>query len=150
LPSTAPEDFSGDDEHFLAVARCLLIALETDAPASDPRPVTVGREICSLLSGGGAVASKLDMYAGQHDYAEKGWSAVIFGGIQAYCPELGPGYFADRSGPLPMTAAEKLDLFRYATRTGTGVDQQISDRAITRLAISAVSLQPTPTICSPT
>jgi hypothetical protein len=133
-PQTAPDDFPGDDEHFLAVARGLLIALDTEAPASDQRLVAAGREFCSLLSGGGAVASKLDMYAGQRNYAEEGWTAVILAGIQEYCPELGPGYFADRSGPLPMTSAEKLDLFRYATRNLIGVELRISDRAIERLA----------------
>ena len=126
--------YKRQDEHFLAVARGLLIALDTEAPASDARLVEVGREVCSLLSGGGAVASKLDMYAGQHDYAEEGWTAAVVGGIQEFCPELGPGYFADRRGPLPMTTAEKLDLFRFGVRTGVGVEQKISDRAIERLA----------------
>ena len=131
---TAPEDFPGDDEHFLAVARGILVSMDTEAPAADPQLVTAAREICSLLSGGGAVASKLDMYAGQRDYADKGWTAVIFGAIQEYCPELGPGYFADRRGPLPMSSAEQLDLFRYAIRTGLGVEQQISDQEIEKLA----------------
>ena len=133
-PQTAPEDFAGDDEHFLAVTRGLLIALDEEAPAADPRLVTVGREVCSLLSGGGAVAAKLDFYAGQRSMSEDGWTAVIGAAIQTYCPDLGPGYFADRDGPLPMTSAEQADLVRYVVRAGVGDDADVPDDQILRLS----------------
>jgi hypothetical protein len=116
------------------VTRGLLLALDEEAPAADARLVTVGREVCSLLSGGGAVATKLDFYAGQRSMSEDGWTAVIGAAIQTYCPDLGPGYFADRDGPLPMTSPEQADLVRYLVRAGAGEDADLRDEQILRLS----------------
>lgn len=135
-PTTPPDSFPGDDEKFLARTRGVLVARSTDAPGADSELVQVGREFCSLLSGGGAVAEKLNLYGGQRNMVEEGWTAVIIAAIETYCPQLGDGYYADRTNPPETTSNEKADLARYAIRAFKP-NARLSDTRIARLADAA-------------
>jgi hypothetical protein len=146
LPTFAPDarlplaeatpafQFEGDDEELLARARGYLLRLGDDAPTSESDMVGTARAICSVLSGGGAVAAKVDVYAGSRSISGPGWTSVIGAGIDTYCPELGAAYFADRSNELPRTAAEDADLVRYMVdlTLGDGYSADLSDRYIAR------------------
>ena len=133
-PQRPAEFFPGSDQSFLGAVRQELDGVE--APASDADMVDRGRELCSVLSGGGAVADKVDFWSGSFDLGDPAWDAVFRAATTTYCRELADGFRADRTEEIEPTAAERADLARFVVRQGLGVtafdtasDAEVADDA---------------------
>ncbi|RYB88847.1 hypothetical protein EUA06_18875 [Nocardioides glacieisoli] len=109
-----PDDLPGDDEEFLDRATANLDRADIDLRISDEKLVDRGRTFCSILSGGGMVAAKVDVWAASLEF-DDGSGEVFDAAVDAYCPNLLDGYREIRTGDQSAepTHEERGDLARF-------------------------------------
>ena len=89
---------------------------------SDEKLIRLGREFCSVLSGGGLLASKVDYWAGVNhlgDGPSRSDVEIFYAAWDAYCPEFRDGYAKVRLGKQSAdpTGPERADLARFVAVT---------------------------------
>lgn len=121
MPLTAnrpPADFPGDEARYVREVRENLAQDKVRTKLSDSRLLELGRELCSVLSGGGLLTDKVDHWSGFRDLAADGSdAAIVLAARDVFCPELADGYTRLELGetlPVP-TPAERADLARFVT-----------------------------------
>lgn len=121
VPVTAekqPSDFSGDDSVFIKRVHGYLDRRKKKTDLSDAEMVKLGREFCSVTSGGGMLADKVDFWAGARGLSDESADVEIFyAAWDAYCPEFRDGYTKVRLSAKTArpTSAETADLIRFVT-----------------------------------
>jgi hypothetical protein len=112
----APSEFAGDEGEFVRAARGTLTEEKVKTKLSDSKLLTLGREFCSVLSGGGLLTTKVDHWAGSRDLKKGVDTAIVLAAQRALCGDLIEGYTRLQSSEYPEpTAAEKADLARFVT-----------------------------------
>lgn len=112
----APSEFAGDETEFVRAARGTLTEEKVETKLSDSKLLTLGREFCSVLSGGGLLTTKVDHWAGSRDLKKGVDAAIVLAAQRALCADLIEGYTRLQSSEYPEpTAAEKADLARFVT-----------------------------------
>lgn len=120
MPPTAnraPADFQGDEARYVREVRANLAQDELRTKLSDDRLLELGRELCSVLSGGGLLTDKVDHWAGFRDLADGSDAAIVLAARDVLCLDLAEGYPRLQLGeslPVP-TPAERADLARFVT-----------------------------------
>lgn len=109
------EEFKGDEGEFVRQARVNLQREEVKSDLSDSRLLKLGREFCSVLSGGGLLTDKVDYWSGFRGLGDGPDSAVFLAAQEVFCGDLADGF--TRLGltepPPAPTAAERADLARF-------------------------------------
>ncbi|MBL0748997.1 DUF732 domain-containing protein [Nocardioides baculatus] len=113
-PTVPPEELPGDDGEFLEQATTNLDDADIDLGLSDDELVERGRTFCSILTGGGMVAAKVDVWSGSLQF-DDGSAEVFDAALDAYCPDLRDGYLTIRTGEgtARPTSEERADLARF-------------------------------------
>jgi hypothetical protein len=113
-----PSDFDGAEAHAAAYDDFVEQNAIADArPAGEAYGLT--QEVCSILSGGGAVTAKVDYWAGTTGFAA-GESLPVIASASALCPDELDAYTRQRDGAAPSTPAVKADLARFYVLQPTG------------------------------
>lgn len=127
----APADFTGDDAEFVRQVRVILKQDKVSTKMSDSRLVSLGKEFCSVLSGGGLLATKVDHWAGSRDLKQGVDAAILDAARAVLCGDLADGYtrlrVSERSDP---TSAERADLARFVT----ALDQPDLDKLVAAIS----------------
>lgn len=140
---TQPSGFAGDDDEFVRVVHEYFDKADVTAQMSDRTLVTVGREFCFVLSGGGMLADKVDFWAGTR-HLENGPDVPIFSAAwDVYCPDLAEGYRRIRLGSRSQepTARQRVDLATFvATLHQPGGVPSIERMSTTEVERAAATL----------
>ncbi|MGQ0844201.1 MAG: hypothetical protein ACT4QF_08700 [Sporichthyaceae bacterium] len=116
-PVRAPTEFVGSDEDFVREVRENLEEEKVKSELSDSRLLKLGREFCSVLSGGGLLTDKVDYWAGLRELDKGSDAAIILAAQEVFCGELTDGYTRLELGEAltEPSPAEKADLARFVT-----------------------------------
>lgn len=142
----AATEFQGDENEFVRQVRENLEqdAVETDL--SDSRLLLFGRELCSVLSGGGLLTEKLDYWAGFRNLEDGPDAAILLAAQEVFCRALTEDFtnLQLRENSVSPTAAERADLARFVTALDEpdlgGRVGAIEDRDLERDAAKACTL----------
>ncbi len=133
-----PSAFRGDDSAYVRQVHTFLDERSVTSPYSDAELVERGRDFCSVISGGGLLAEKVDFWAGFTSIDLDTSVHVFKAAGSVYCPKAFSAYvdlrLAGNTGK--PTAREKADLVRFDASVGSGsfatpVDR-VSDSRILR------------------
>lgn len=110
-----PSEFVGNDDEFLRRVRKNFDRSDVTRAISDQTLVTLAREFCSVLSGGGMLASKVDFWGGFYHLDNPLSGAMFLAAFDVYCPDLAEGYVRIRTGSQTAepTVQERADLARF-------------------------------------
>ncbi|CAN5416766.1 hypothetical protein BH11ACT8_BH11ACT8_24280 [soil metagenome] len=135
---TQAADWSGDDATYLSRLTDALTTAGQDGIGTDAESIALGRDFCTVVSGGGLVVDKVQFWASQFGI-DASIDEVASSAGATYCPDLAARYaeVVAEPEPGPVTKAERADLFRFVvTRTtddptavGDASDRQIEGRA---------------------
>lgn len=133
-----PGQLPGDDEELVERATANLEDADIDLGLEDTELVARARMFCSILSGGGMVAAKVDVWAGTIDFFE-GSAEVFDAALDTYCPELRDGYTQIREGDgsAGPTTEERGDLARFFLEMR---ESDLSDRTDGELSRDAAAV----------
>jgi len=137
-----PNSFPGDDEVFLDLYGTYR-EITKEADRSD-EAVALARRFCSIISGGGLVADKVDYWGAYSQFPDSAGALLTAAG-ESYCPAFFAAYTRVRGSdePAPSTAAEKVDMTRFAfSVVGARPELNLSDAAIARQAGEVCALSP--------
>lgn len=110
--------FSGDDTAFATELADLLEELSLPAPVDDTTAVSIGKDFCSVLSGGGLLARKVDFWADQHQYAGHDYASIFQAALDQYCHNFLDAYLTERTVTRKATVPEEVDVVRFVGDTG--------------------------------
>jgi hypothetical protein len=133
-----PGQLPGNDEELVERATANLEDADIELGLEDAELVARARTFCSILSGGGMVAAKVDVWAGTIDFYE-GSAEVFDAALDTYCPELRDGYTQIREGDASAgpTTEERGDLARFFLEMR---ESDLSDRTDGELSRDAAAV----------
>lgn len=115
-PHRAPTEFTGDEAEFVRQVRGTLAEEKADATMSDSRLLTLGREFCSVLSGGGLLTDKVDHWVVFRELKKGVDDAIVLAAQAVFCADLTENYSRLQLSELAEpTTAERADLARFIT-----------------------------------
>lgn len=120
VPLTAPRaaaESQGDETEFVRQVRENLEQDEVETKLSDSRLLLFGRELCSVLSGGGLLADKVDYWAGFRNLEDGPDAAIVLAANGVFCRALTEDFTSLQlqENAASPTAAERGDLARFVT-----------------------------------
>lgn len=126
--TTAPADWPGDDAQYLTLLDEGLTAAGYDPVGTDDESVALGRDLCTVISGGGLVGDKVEFFSTEYGIVD-GTQEIADAAGQVYCPEPYAAYVKVRAetAPGPGTDVERADLFRFVVRRSTGDPTAVTD-----------------------
>ena len=135
-PHRAPADFTGDDAEFVRQVRGNLEQEKVTSTLSDSRLLSLGREFCSVLSGGGLLTDKVEHWVGSRDLKEGADVAIVLAAHDALCGDLTDGYNRLQLSEVTVpTDAERADLARFITT----LDQPVLEKSVAEISDSDLS-----------
>lgn len=118
--TTLPADWPGDDDAYLALLAEELAEAGLDPVGTDDESVALGRDLCTVLSGGGLIGDKVEFFSTEYGIVD-GTQQIADAAGPTYCPAPYAAYVAVRAETSPGagTATERADLFRFIVRRST-------------------------------